>query len=145
MKNPKTKAGLAVAAVLLCAVAFLLTRMIPTIGETRLEMSLTPTPEPPWSDSVMLVTPDPNAPTPQPVLRSGMRGQTVRDLQSRLYTLGYYQGEIDGEFGAITKDAVTAFQRINGLDPDGIVGEETRELLYSAQAKPWREETESPQ
>ena len=36
---------------------------------------------------------------------------------------------IDGKFGAVTKAAVIAFQKVHGLTPDGIVGEKTRLLL----------------
>ena len=122
MRNPKTIAGLVILSVLLVALGILIGQMIPTIGEVRLEMSLTPTPEPVWPDSVMAETPDPSKPTAEPVLRSGMTGQTVKDLQSRLYALGYYSAEIDGQFGAATRDAVIAFQQRNGLDADGIVG-----------------------
>ena len=85
-------------------------------------------------------------PTAEPVLRTGMTGQSVKDLQSRLYTLGYYSGEIDGQFGPGTKEAVLGFQRRNGLGADGIVGAETKEKLFSAEAKPWAPEaaTEAP-
>lgn len=130
-------------AVLLILLGILIGQMIPTIGEVRLEMSLTPTPEPAWPASVMAVTPDPSLPTAEPVLRSGMTGQSVKDLQSRLYTLGYYAAEIDGQFGAATKEAVIAFQRRNGLDADGIVGAETKGLLFSAEAKPFAAEEAS--
>ena len=87
----------------------------------------------------MAVTPDPSLPTAEPVLRNGMTGEAVKNLQSRLYTLGYYTAEIDGQYGAVTKDAVLTFQRINGLDADGIVGAETRNVLFSSEAKPFRE------
>ena len=140
MKNPKTIAGLAVLAVLLVLGGLLASQMIPTIRETRLEMSLTPTPLPEIPASVRRVTPDPAAPTVAPILRTGSRGQAVTDVQSRLKTLGYYQGEIDGQFGVGTKEAVTAFQQRNGLEPDGMVGDDTRELLFSAQARPWAAE-----
>ena len=136
MRNPKTIAGLIVLGILLIALGILIGQMIPTIGAVRLEMSLTPTPEPPWPDHVTDATPDPSMPTPVPVLRTGMMGQNVTDLQSRLYTLGYYTAEIDGQYGAATKEAVIAFQRRNGLDADGIVGAETRSVLFSARAKP---------
>ena len=107
-------------------------------------MSLTPTPEPAWPASVMQVTRDPMLPTPEPVLRSGSAGDAVKNLQSRLAVLGYYTAEIDGQFGAGTKEAVMLFQRANGLDPDGIVGQETREVLFSPNAKPYvPEEAES--
>ncbi len=140
MRNPKTVIGLSVLAVLLVALGFLIGQMVPTIGEVRWEKSLTPTPLPEVPGSVMAVTPDPSLPTAEPVLRSGMTGEAVKNLQSRLYTLGYYTGEIDGQFGAVTKDAVLTFQRLNGLDADGIVGGETRSLLFSSEAKPFREE-----
>ena len=140
MRNPKTKIGLAVLGVMLVALGFLIGQMVPTIGRVRWEMSLTPTPVPDAPESVMAVTPDPSLPTAEPVLRNGMTGDAVKNLQSRLYTLGYYTGEIDGQFGAVTKDAVLTFQRLNGLDADGIVGGETRNLLFSSEAKPFREE-----
>jgi len=140
VKNPKTAAGLVLLLILTAGIVFMGFRLVPTIRETRREMSLTPTPEPAWPESVMQVTPDPSLPTPEPVLRTGSTGDAVKNLQSRLYTLGYYQGEIDGQFGAGTRDAVMAFQRQNGLDADGIVGAETRELLFSAAAKPYQAE-----
>lgn len=142
MRNPKTIAGLCVLAVLLVALGILIGQLIPTAAETRREMSLTPTPEPPWPDSVMIVTPNPNAPTPNPVLRTGSQGDEVKNLQSRLYALGYYTGEIDGQFGPGTREAVTAFQKRNGLGADGIVGGETREVLFSTDAKPFAPEEE---
>ena len=145
MQNPKTIAGLIALGILLIVLGILIGQMIPTIGAVRLEMSLTPTPLPDWPDSVLAVTPDPSLPTAEPVLRSGMTGQAVKDLQSRLYTLGYYTAEIDGQYGAATKEAVMAFQRRNGLGVDGIVGAETRAMLFSADAKPYvPEATASP-
>ncbi|MCR4876364.1 MAG: peptidoglycan-binding protein [Clostridiales bacterium] len=141
MKNPKTVIGVIALAVLVIALGVLVAVwLLPTIAATRLEMSLTPTPLPPWPGSVMAVTPDPDAPTPEPVLRTGSAGQAVKDLQGRLYTLGYYQGEIDGKFGTATKEAVILFQRANALEADGIVGSETKTVLFSAEAKPYTEE-----
>ena len=134
--NPKTIAGVIVLVILAVALGFLLSRLFPTIGEVRREMSLTPTPVPESPDNVMAVTPDPSAPTPEPVLRTGSRGEDVKTLQSRLYDLGYYTDEIDGQFGSATKAAVIEFQQANGLEADGMVGSETKALLYSPQAKP---------
>ena len=136
-KNPKTIAGLAVMAVLLAALLFMVIRLIPVAQEVRREMSLTPTPLPPVPANVMAVTPDPSLPTAAPVMRAGSKGQEVKDLQTRLSALGCYNGDIDGEFGPGTKEAVTAFQKANGLEADGIVGEETRALLFSVNAKPF--------
>ncbi len=136
-KNPKTIAGLAGLAVLVTGIIVLAVLLIPKAQQVQLEMSLTPTPLPPVPASVMAVTADPAAPTAEPVLRTGSRGQEVKDLQSRLQALGYYSGEIDGQYGPGTKEAVTAFQKQNGLDADGMVGQETKSILFSVQAKPY--------
>lgn len=135
-KNPKTVAGIAVMVLLLCGIGVLLTFVFPTAREVRREMSLTPTPIPAMPSSVLAETPDPALPTSEPILRTGSRGDEVTNLQSRLRDLGYYSAEIDGQFGAGTKEAVMAFQRANGLEPDGIFGDETKKLLYSSDAKP---------
>ena len=134
--NPKTLIGVILLVILAIALGFLLSRMIPTIGEVQREKSLTPTPLPDIPANVMEVTPDPAGPTPEPVLRTGSRGEDVKTLQGRLHDLGYYTDEIDGQFGAATKAAVIDFQRANGLDADGMVGSETKALLYSVNAKP---------
>jgi peptidoglycan hydrolase-like protein with peptidoglycan-binding domain len=134
--NPKTLAGVILLVILAIALRFLISRMVPTIGEVQREKSLTPTPLPDIPANVMEVTPDPAGPTPEPVLRTGSRGEDVKTLQGRLHDLGYYTDEIDGQFGAATKAAVIDFQRANGLDADGMVGSETKALLYSVEARP---------
>lgn len=135
-KNPKVIAGVAALAVLVILGAILLTQMIPTIGEVLLELSLTPTPLPQMPDSVWAEVVNPAEPTPEPPLSSGSRGEKVEELQKRLQALGYYDGEIDGQFGPGTKAAVVDFQKNNGLDTDGLAGTETLNLLYSQEAKP---------
>ena len=44
----------------------------------------------------------------------------VRELQSLLKDLGFYSGSIDDIFGAKTEAAIIAFQKAQGLNPDGI-------------------------
>ena len=134
-KNPKTILGVILLIILLTGAGFMAGRVSDTVGKVNVERSLTPTPLPPYGN-VMAVTPDPSAPTPEPVLRTGSTGQAVTDLQSRLYTLKYYSGVIDGQYGPGTKEAVTLFQRANDLIADGICGSETKNLLFSASAKP---------
>jgi membrane-bound lytic murein transglycosylase B len=41
------------------------------------------------------------------------------ELQTRLKQLGYYDGEVDGNFGSGSKAAIQAFQNRMGLDADG--------------------------
>lgn len=134
-KNPWKTAGLIGVAALAVAALILGVRVAGLVDLTYTEMHLTPTPEPPYG-SVMRVTADPSLPTPAPMLRSGSEGEEVERVQARLKELGYYEGEIDGQFGPGTRTAVTLFQRENGLGADGIVGAETREALDSPDALP---------
>lgn len=142
-RNPKAILGLILLAIFLCGIGFLLPETLRTAGEVSVERSLTPTPLPPYGN-VMAVTPDPNAPTPEPLLRVGSTGQRVTDLQARLAVLGYYTGEIDGQYGAGTRDAVTLFQQQNNLMADGLAGSETCTILFSAQAAVCRAPTATP-
>ena len=55
----------------------------------------------------------------------GSRGEEVRKIQKKLSEWGYYSGAVDGIYGTQTKNAVTYFQRKNGLTADGIAGPKT--------------------
>lgn len=54
-----------------------------------------------------------------------LRGDDVRDLQSRLNALGFAAGKQDGIYGRETVTALRDFQRNLGLPDDGLVGLET--------------------
>jgi peptidoglycan hydrolase-like protein with peptidoglycan-binding domain len=61
-----------------------------------------------------------------PRLAIGARGQDVERAQTIFVmtkTLGFDQ--IDGVFGPVTKNAVTAFQQSEGLSADGVIGDGT--------------------
>lgn len=58
----------------------------------------------------------------EPTLKKGAKGQAVKDLQEALKALGLQPGPIDGVFGKKTEDAVKAFQKLKGLEVDGIAG-----------------------
>ncbi len=62
-------------------------------------------------------------------MREGSRGEEVKEVQTKLKRWGYYGGAVDGIFGAGTKTAVIAFQKKNGLTPDGVVGTATAKAL----------------
>lgn len=67
-----------------------------------------------------------------PVLKVGITGPQVSELQLDLKTLGYFTySSITGYYGAITKDSVTRFQKANNLTADGIAGQETQNKLNS--------------
>ena len=63
------------------------------------------------------------------VLRAGMSGTDVMEVQALLTKLGYDPGQIDGIFGLKTQRAVKQFQRNFGLLPDGIIGANTWRVL----------------
>ena len=67
-------------------------------------------------------------------VHSGDRGVLVRTIQSRLQTLGYYTGVVNGNYDAATVKAVRAFQKQNGLKQDGICGGDTQTLLLGSGA-----------
>lgn len=52
------------------------------------------------------------------------------DIQRALKGLGIYTGKVDGIWGTKTSTAVRGFQRINGLNDDGIVGKSTIDKLF---------------
>ena len=60
--------------------------------------------------------------------KTGSRGSEVRQIQTKLKNLGYYNGTIDGIYGTNTKNAVIKFQKSCGLKADGVAGPQT--LLY---------------
>ena len=116
----------------------------PTPVPTAAVMARADTPAP----AVSPVTPEPTlaalateAPTPVPaitpnksyrILRRGDKGDNVRRMQERLRELGYLNSTIDGAFGNQTWKAVIAFQRANGLTPDGDAGPATLTVLYES-------------
>jgi PKD repeat protein len=57
----------------------------------------------------------------RPRLAYGARGASVRALEQRLADLHYALLRVDGSYGADTRDAVIAFQKVNGLARTGRV------------------------
>ncbi len=68
------------------------------------------------------------------LLKKGMTGAAVQEMQKRLITLKYLNAVADGIFGTDTAEAVYNFQKRNGLVRDGIAGEKTLQKLYSTDA-----------
>lgn len=84
--------------------------------------------------------PVPATPAPAPpadegdgVLELGERGPAVAALQRRLGALGYWLGRPDGAYGQLTRQAVLAFQKVEGLGRDGVAGPATRGRLAVAE------------
>lgn len=75
-----------------------------------------------------LIVAPPRISTSEVLSKYGSRGEEVRQVQTKLKSLGFYKGSIDGIFGSGTQSAVKAFQRSCGITADGIAGPTT--LLY---------------
>lgn len=69
-------------------------------------------------------------------VRSGATGNDVRELQRALKEKGFDPQGTDGRFGPNTRKAVVAFQRANGLEPDGVVGKNTLAALFGTRPTP---------
>lgn len=67
----------------------------------------------------------------------GDEGDDVVVVQQRLYELGYLESyyKTKGVFDESTEEAVKEFQEANKLSVDGMVGRNTKEALYSPDAK----------
>jgi Putative peptidoglycan binding domain/N-acetylmuramoyl-L-alanine amidase len=63
------------------------------------------------------------------VLKMGSIGPDVKQLQIALNSQGFNVGVTDGIFGDMTRKAVIAFQKKQGLTPDGVVGPKTKKSL----------------
>ena len=87
-----------------------------------------------YSDAAETYIPTPTpSPTPS-MLSKGDKGDAVRALQQRLKDLGYYNGNVDGDFGGGTQEAVRLFQSQNGLDVDGVSGGATLAAVFASDA-----------
>ncbi len=67
------------------------------------------------------------------VLKAGMSGDQVRQLQNRLAELGYLSASfVSGTYDTATQQAVRRFQTANGLTADGDAGQSTQSRLYAS-------------
>ena len=75
------------------------------------------------------------------ILQQGSTGPDVAKLQTLLNNQGYRGPDgnalpVNGSFDASTTHALKAFEKANGLDPNGIVGPKTLEALERAEKSP---------
>ena len=106
-----------------------------TPTQETMQVTLAPTQAPtavPTDTPVPTVVPtDTPAPTEPPTLKQGDKGQTVKQIQERLISLGYLSGSADGDFGRKTTQAVKDFQVCNSLKEDGIFGQACWNKMFS--------------
>ena len=60
---------------------------------------------------------------------------TDLQVQEALAALRFYTGDLDGKFGALSHEALAAFQRAWGLAPDGAPGPRTNRVLAVVSAE----------
>jgi len=95
-----------------------------------------------YSDDIVMPTPDPAAtPRPMPtppadavftgIVAYGAKNKQVSLVQERLTALGFFDRKITGGYYEHTFNAVKKFQQHNGLTADGVVGEQTWNVLFS--------------
>jgi lipoprotein-anchoring transpeptidase ErfK/SrfK len=65
-------------------------------------------------------------------LESGEKGAEIGALQARLTDLGFWLGTPDSTYGQLTRQAVMAFQKAQGLGRDGVAGRATLTALETA-------------
>ena len=78
------------------------------------------------------------------LIKKGDTGESVAEIQARLIGLGYLTSSADGNFGSGTEQAVMNFQEANNLGPDGVVGENTYNKMFSSEAKRYIAPTPTP-
>jgi hypothetical protein len=79
---------------------------------------------------------DARKPQHQRVLGLNDRGSAVRNIQEKVRQLGYIgYADINGVFDKPLQNVIQCIQEKYGLDDDGLVGEHTRELLYTLTAR----------
>ncbi|MCR5296132.1 MAG: peptidoglycan-binding protein [Clostridiales bacterium] len=64
-------------------------------------------------------------------LKYGATGDDVKEMQTRLMELGYYKGQIKGNYLEATQKAVERFQKNNGIQATGIADPATQDTLFS--------------
>lgn len=128
--------GLAVIILLIIAILYVGISALQDQRVYQREAAITPTPS--ITPRTVRITEDPALPTSTPtpcILQKNSIGIEVKQLQQRLKDLGYYSGDVDGQYGTGTQTAVTAFQAQHGLKADGVAGEQTLAILYSESAQ----------
>lgn len=63
-------------------------------------------------------------------LSYGDSGESVKKLQTRLRALGYFSGELGGNYLKLTQAAVEAYQAANGWTVDGVASAELQKEIF---------------
>lgn len=101
------------------------------VGVSSPSPTVSPTPtDPPAPEPTPSASPSPTPTAPATPTVS----YDVAAVQRTLTDLRYYVGPIDGKAGGSVRSAVMAFQKVNGLGADGVVGPATLAALAAPRA-----------
>ncbi|MEA4898543.1 MAG: peptidoglycan-binding protein [Christensenellaceae bacterium] len=81
---------------------------------------------------------DPEEPDEYPVLSPGDTGAAVKKLQKRLKELGYFDGDIGGNYLAKTTEAVKRFQKAINVKETGTATTALQKKLFSSNAPKYK-------
>ena len=76
-----------------------------------------------------------NAATQEKLFSDAAQGDEIVLAQQRLIELGYLSGAADGIWGNMSAEALSHFQRVNGLNQTGEMDEQTAAVLFSDAAQ----------
>jgi peptidoglycan hydrolase-like protein with peptidoglycan-binding domain len=65
-------------------------------------------------------------------LEQKVNADEVKAAQEQLSKLNEYQGEVNGKLDSVTVNAIEAFQREHDIEANGLLTDETRQLLQKA-------------
>jgi len=98
-------------------------------GEPSTEPSANPSDAPEAAPSAVPSAAPSAEPSPTAAPSPAAPSFDVAAAQRTLADLGYYLGAVDGERGGAFRSAVMAFQKVQGLGADGVVGPATLQAL----------------
>ncbi|HEX6329025.1 MAG TPA: L,D-transpeptidase family protein [Jiangellaceae bacterium] len=74
------------------------------------------------------------------IIGPGDSGDRVRELQARLKQIGWFEEDVTGSYGPVTKEAVAGFQTKRGIPSTGEVDQKTWDLLVGMTRTPTDDE-----
>ncbi len=83
-------------------------------------------------DYVDIDSPAEGQPVGYKKLRMGMTGMEVVRLQQALKDMGYYTGEVNGTYGARTRDAIKQYREDCGLSASGVADADTQRMIFES-------------
>ena len=104
--------------------------------------SATPTRTPTQASTAVATPTETPSPTPTivPLLAPGDASDQVRELQSRLKQLKWYEPRISGEYDETTRESVAGFQGKRGVEVTGVVDQTTWDTLLGMSRQPTDDE-----